>query len=60
MFVDAGNAADRWGEIRPVFGYGVGVHWRSPIGPLRLDVAYGEAVKDWRFHISIGITFSAP
>jgi len=60
VFVDAGNAADRWGEIRPVFGYGVGVHYRSPIGPLRLDVAYGEAVKDWRFHISIGITLSAP
>ncbi len=60
VFVDAGNAADRWGEIHPVFGYGVGVHYRSPIGPLRLDVAYGEAVKDWRLHISIGITFSAP
>ncbi len=57
VFVDAGNAADRWGEIRPVFGYGVGVHYRSPIGPLRLDVAYGEDVKDWRVHISVGITF---
>ena len=57
VFVDAGNAADRWGEIRPVFGYGVGVHYRSPIGPLRLDVAYGEDVKDWRVHITVGITF---
>jgi translocation and assembly module TamA len=57
VFVDAGDAEDRWGEIRPVFGYGVGVHYRSPIGPLRLDFAYGEAVKDWRLHISVGITF---
>ncbi len=56
-FIDAGNAADRWGEIRPVFGYGVGIHYRSPIGPLRLDLAYGEAVKDWRVHITVGITF---
>ena len=57
VFVDAGDAEDRWGDIHPVFGYGVGVHYRSPIGPLRLDFAYGEAVKDWRLHISVGITF---
>ena len=57
VFVDAGNAADRWGEVHPVFGYGVGLHYRSPIGPLRLDFAYGEAVKDWQLHISVGITF---
>jgi len=57
VFVDAGDAADRWGEIHPVFGYGVGLHYRSPIGPLRLDVAYGQAVKDVRVHISVGITF---
>ena len=42
VFVDAGNAADQWRDIRPVFGYGVGVHYRSPIGPLRVDVAYGQ------------------
>ena len=45
VFVDAGNAADRWNELHPVFGYGVGVHYRSPVGPLRLDVAYGEDVR---------------
>ena len=44
VFVDAGDAADRWSELRPVFGYGVGVHYRSPVGPLRLDVAYGQDV----------------
>ena len=60
VFVDAGNAADRWAEIRPVFGYGVGLHYRSPIGPLRVDMAYGDKVSEWRLHISIGITFSAP
>jgi translocation and assembly module TamA len=60
VFVDAGNAADHWRDLRPVFGYGVGVHYRSPIGPLRVDLAYGEDVKQFRLHISIGITFSAP
>ena len=56
-FVDAGQAADRWTELKPAFGYGVGLRWRSPVGPLRLDVAYGQAVKKFRAHFSIGIAF---
>ena len=56
-FVDAGNAADRWSELRPVFGYGVGVRWRSPVGPLRLDLAYGQETRKLRLHLSIGIAF---
>jgi translocation and assembly module TamA len=56
-FVDAGQAADRWTDLRPDFGYGVGLRWRSPVGPLRLDVAYGEAVRKARVHFSIGIAF---
>ena len=57
MFVDAGNAADRWSDLRPVFGYGVGVHYRSPVGPLRLDVAYGQDVRQVRLHLSVGVAF---
>ncbi len=56
-FVDAGQAADRWGDLRPVWGYGVGVRVRSPVGPLKLDIAYGEAVKKFRLHLSVGVTF---
>ena len=56
-FVDAGQAADRWADLRPVVGAGVGLRWRSPVGPLRLDIAYGEAVKKFRAHFSIGIAF---
>jgi len=57
VFVDAGDAADRWKEIHPVFGYGVGVHYRSPVGPLRLDVAYGQATRQVRLHLSVGVAF---
>lgn len=57
VFVDTGNAADRWGRLDPVVGYGVGVRWRSPVGPLRLDLAYGEAVKQFRVHLSVGVAF---
>lgn len=56
-FVDVGDAADRWDRYRAVAGYGVGARWRSPIGPVSLDLAYGEAVGDWRLHFSVGYTF---
>ena len=56
-FVDAGNAADRFADIRPAIGVGVGLRWRSPVGPLRVDLAYGERVRQFRMHFSVGIAF---
>ena len=56
-FVDAGNAADNWRDMDPVLGYGLGLRWRSPVGPLRLDMAYGQEVQAWRMHLSVGIAF---
>ncbi len=57
VFVDGGDAADRWNLLRPVLGYGVGLHYRSPVGPLRLDVAYGQHVRQLRLHLSVGVAF---
>ncbi|MEO8923713.1 MAG: BamA/TamA family outer membrane protein, partial [Caldimonas sp.] len=57
VFVDAGNAADRWTDMHPVLGYGVGLHYRSPVGPLRIDLAYGQNVHQLRVHVSVGITY---
>jgi translocation and assembly module TamA len=56
-FVDAGNAADRVHDLKPVYGYGVGGRLRTPIGPFRLDLAYGEATKSVRVHLSVGLSF---
>ncbi len=56
-FIDAGNAADKFNEIRPAYGYGVGLRWRSPVGPLRVDLAYGQQTKQFRTHLSVGIAF---
>ncbi|MBL8289377.1 MAG: BamA/TamA family outer membrane protein [Rubrivivax sp.] len=57
VFVDAGNAATSFSNLDPVLGYGVGVRWRSPVGPLRLDVAYGRELRKLRLHFSVGIAF---
>jgi translocation and assembly module TamA len=38
-FVDSGNAFNGT-DINPSTGVGVGIHWRSPVGPVRLDVAH--------------------
>jgi translocation and assembly module TamA len=45
------------GAIKPAVGAGVGVRWRSPVGPLRLDWAYGREVHKSRLHFSVGIAF---
>ena len=57
VFVDAGNAAESFGALKPVFGTGFGVRWRSPVGPLRLDWAYGSETRKGRLHFSVGIAF---
>ena len=56
VFADAGNAWDD-GPYEPVLGTGVGARLRTPIGPVRVDVAYGEETKAWRLHFSIGFVF---
>ncbi len=57
LFVDAGDAADSPGALSPVFGVGVGARYRSPVGPINLDLAYGEATDEFRLHFSLGVTF---
>lgn len=57
MFTDAGNAADTWNNFRLKQGSGVGARWRSPIGPINLDLAYGHETHEARIHFSIGYGF---
>jgi translocation and assembly module TamA len=59
VFVDAGNAADQWEGFSGALGYGFGVRWRSPVGPLRVDLARGVDLVEpkWRLHFSVGIVF---
>ena len=57
LFVDAGAVADKPQELRPSVGVGTGVRWRSPIGPLQADVAYGVKTRQLRLHLSVGFVF---
>ena len=56
-FVDGGNAADQPADLKPVYGYGTGARWKSPVGVINLDIAYGQAVRQTRLHFSLGVTF---
>lgn len=56
-FVDAGDAFDDPAAYKLKFGYGVGVRWRSPIGPFRVDLAYGAENAQVRLHFSAGFAF---
>jgi translocation and assembly module TamA len=57
VFTDAGNAADSWSNFKLKQGSGVGARWRSPIGQVNLDLAYGHETKEPRLHFSIGYGF---
>ncbi len=56
-FIDAGNAADDLSGLDPAVGVGLGARLRTPIGPFRLDVAYGERTNSVRLHFSVGVSF---
>jgi len=57
-FVDAGNAFDN-NQFEPVVSVGGGIHWISPIGPIKLDLGVGLKETDtidrsWRIHLTMG------
>ena len=56
-FIDVGDAFDEPKSVDLAVGVGFGVRYRSPIGPLRADVAYGERTGSVRLHFSVGYSF---
>ncbi len=57
VFIDAGMVADALHDNSTKVGVGVGGRWRSPIGPIQLDLAYALATKRLRLHLRLGFTF---
>ena len=57
VFIDAGAVADKASALKAKVGIGAGVRYRSPVGPLQLDLAYGLDTRNLRLHLSVGFTF---
>lgn len=57
VFVDAGTATDDLSRRKLYAGYGVGARWKSPVGPLSVDLARGHDTGKFRLHFSVGFAF---
>lgn len=57
IFVDAGDATDRWADLDPATGAGFGLRWRSPAGPLAFDLARGSTSNRWHPHFALMVAF---
>ncbi len=57
LFADVGDAADARGDLRANWGYGVGARWRTPAGPLAIDVAYADRDHKVRLVFSVAVAF---
>jgi translocation and assembly module TamA len=55
VFVDAGDAFDNFKEARTHVGLGIGARWRSPVGPVRVDLAHGLHHPDSGFQIYLSL-----
>ena len=55
LFTDVGGAADVLRDLRLSAGYGSGARWRSPVGPLALDLAWSRETHALRLHFSIAV-----
>ena len=54
VFVDTGSAFDQKASLRT--GVGFGVRWKSPVGPVRVDIAHGldDPDSDFQLYLNIG------
>ena len=56
-FVDVGDAKDNTSDLRPNTSYGIGARYRTPAGPLALDLAYAHDPRKFRLAFSVSVAF---
>lgn len=56
-FIDVGDAADRFKDLNMNQGIGLGVRYKTPAGPIAIDLAYGRQARQVRFDFFLGIAF---
>jgi len=57
VFVDSGDAADTAKDFSAQTGYGFGMRWLSPAGPLAVDLAWGHGKTSPRLHFGVSVAF---
>jgi translocation and assembly module TamA len=57
VFMDAGTVGDELNHMYMRVGVGTGIRWKSPVGPIQADLAYGLQEKQLRLHLRLGFTF---
>jgi translocation and assembly module TamA len=57
IFMDAGAVANQPSDLNGKVGIGAGARWKSPVGPLQIDVAYGVGNKNLHLHLNVGFSF---
>ena len=57
VFTDVGSVGDKAGDMKPYWGIGTGLRWRSPVGALQADLAYGLKDSRIRLHLRLGYSF---
>lgn len=57
VFVDVGAVANNMPDLTPNWGVGTGVRYNSPVGPLQLDLAWGQRSRELRVHLNVGFSF---
>ena len=56
-FLDVGDAKDRSSDLQANPSYGVGVRFRTPAGPLAVDLAYAQDPRKFRLAFSVTVAF---
>ncbi len=56
-FTDVGDAKDSWKDLRANPSYGVGARFKTPAGPLGLDLAYAADPHRLRLSFSVTVAF---
>ncbi len=57
VFAETGDAYNAPFDYHSHTGIGLGPRWRSPIGPINIDVAYGVRTHNVLLHFSLGFVF---
>ncbi|MGE5616357.1 MAG: BamA/TamA family outer membrane protein, partial [Bacillota bacterium] len=57
VFTDVGDASDSNKDWIPNRDYGVGVRYKTPAGPLALDLAYAQRDRKLRVAFSVTVAF---